>query len=167
MRQCSRTIAPLAALLLAAVPPLAGCAAGPGADPAPTPVVARHPLQGIPRGTPDDTVTALVMRRDSLDFELHGLAQEVRELDRTISEYARTPGGDRTPNLGTNSATGRGAVADRFRDGVRNEMSIWRLAEQAKRLQQVMRVRIEEREGVCSELGMRLGPIDGRRCAAL
>ncbi|MBI3791516.1 MAG: hypothetical protein HY275_11645 [Gemmatimonadetes bacterium] len=130
----------------------------------PETLVARHPLEGIPTGTSDDTLTALLFRRDTLDKQVIALAQTKRDVHQEIVDLARYPGGSRLPAFG--SAGSRGGMADRFREEVKTEMAAWRLAEQEQRVTLQLKVAIDEREAVCTELGARLRPLDARRCTA-
>ena len=125
----------------------------------------RPPLSGLPAGTPSDTANALVMRRDSLDQSVLRTDTDRREAHLALLEFARNPSGEHLSLVGNNASGARGAMADRFRQEVKAEMTAARLAEHEKHLTRRLKALVDERDRVCGELNVRLLPSDARRCA--
>ena len=147
------------ALVLAACAPLFE-----PASEAPEPIAERRPLDGLPVGSSDDTARALVARRDSLDHRVIRLAEEKREARKALLDFARNPSGDHLPTVGADAAGARGAMSDRFRQEVKAEMAATKLVEQEKLIERRLKTALDERDAVCTELSLRLDPVDARRC---
>ena len=124
----------------------------------------RKPLEGLATGSAADTLSTLLVRRDSLDRRVLRLVQERVEAHQALLDFARNPSGDHLPLVGNDAAGARGGMADRFRQEAKAAMTAQRMAEHEKLLEKRLRVAVEERDGVCSELSARLGPEDVRRC---